>query len=98
MTTKLIPAIPGMHEPVTDSEVETFLESKLNKELATLDEEGYPNIQPVRFYYDKGSTVIYTGTQKRTTKVRNIGTVPDKIYFSIDDENFPTRESNGECI
>jgi hypothetical protein len=42
MATKLIQAIPGMPKPVTDSEVERFLESKLNMQLAALDEEGYP--------------------------------------------------------
>ena len=41
--------IPGM----TREEVERFLESKLNLQLATTDEQGEPNIQPVWFYYDK---------------------------------------------
>ncbi|MFL6340095.1 MAG: hypothetical protein ACJ71K_01265, partial [Nitrososphaeraceae archaeon] len=34
--------IPGM----TREEVETFLESKLNLQLATIDQKGEPNIQP----------------------------------------------------
>lgn len=41
--------IPGMMQ----KEVETFLESKLNLQLATVDEQGDPNIQPVWFYYDR---------------------------------------------
>jgi nitroimidazol reductase NimA-like FMN-containing flavoprotein (pyridoxamine 5'-phosphate oxidase superfamily) len=43
--------IPGM----TREEVERFLESKLNLQLATNDEQGEPNIQPVWFYYDKNT-------------------------------------------
>ena len=41
--------IPSMSK----EEVERFLESKLNLQLATIDERGDPNIQPVWFYYDK---------------------------------------------
>ena len=42
-------AIPGM----TREETERFLESNLNLQIATIDEKGDPNIQPVWFYYDK---------------------------------------------
>ena len=98
MTTNLIQAIPGMPKPVTEDEVERFLESKLNMQLATLDKDGYPNIQPVWFYYDSSSKVIYTGTQKGTKKVHNISIVPDKIYFSIDDENFPYKGVKGRGV
>jgi hypothetical protein len=41
--------IPGM----TREEVERFLESKLNLQIATIDEKCEPNIHPVWFYYDK---------------------------------------------
>lgn len=92
---KLVQALPGMPNPVTEEEVERFLQSKLNIQLATVDEEGYPNIQPVWFYYDKESGKIYTGTQKTTKKVQNIRRSPDKIYFSIDDENFPYKGVKG---
>jgi general stress protein 26 len=96
MATKLIQAIPGMPKPVTEPEVERFLlESKLNIQLATLDEKGYPNIQPVWFHYDKDSGKIYTGTQKGARKLQNIRRNPDKIYFSIDDENYPYKGVKG---
>jgi predicted pyridoxine 5'-phosphate oxidase superfamily flavin-nucleotide-binding protein len=51
--------IPGM---TTGEEVEKFLESKLNLQIATIDEKGEPNIQPVWFYYDKdeGKLLIIT--------------------------------------
>jgi hypothetical protein len=35
--------VPGMNR----EEVERFLESKLNLQIATIDEKGEPNIQPV---------------------------------------------------
>jgi hypothetical protein len=44
-----------MPKPVTEIEVTNFLESKLNIQIATIDEEGYPIIQPVWFMYDKES-------------------------------------------
>jgi len=76
-----------MPNKVTEVEVNSFLESKLNLQLATIDEEGYPIIQPIWFLYDKESTKIYVSTQKMTKKARNIYTNPDKIYFAIDDWN-----------
>ena len=90
---KLVQAMPSMPKPVTEAEVEKFLESKLNMQLATVDEEGYPNVQPVWFIYENGR--LYTGTQKTTKKVQNIQKNPDKIYFSIDDENFPYKGVKG---
>jgi general stress protein 26 len=87
-----------MPKPVTDDEVGKFLESKLNMQLATLDEEGYPMIQPIWFIYDKESGKIYTCTQKATKKVQNIRRNPDKIYFSIDDDNFPYKGVKGRGV
>jgi len=92
---KLLQAIPGMPNPVSQAEVEKLLESKLNIQLATLDEQGYPNIQPVWFYYDKPTDKIFTGTQRTTKKVQNIRRNPDKIYFSMDDETFPYKGVKG---
>jgi nitroimidazol reductase NimA-like FMN-containing flavoprotein (pyridoxamine 5'-phosphate oxidase superfamily) len=43
--------VPGMNK----EEAERFLESKLNLQLATIDNQGEPNIQPVWFYYNKDS-------------------------------------------
>lgn len=91
---KVIQAI-HMPSPVTEAEVERFLDSKLNIQLATIDEEGYPNIQPIWFHYDRASGKIYVGTQKGTKKVQNIRRDPSKIYFSIDDENYPYKGVKG---
>jgi general stress protein 26 len=39
--------------------------------------------------YDKDSTKIYLCTEKAAKKAQNIVRNPYKVYFSIDDENFP---------
>ena len=98
VTLKVIQALPGMPKPVTETEVNNFLlQSKLNIQIATLDEEGYPMIQPTWFLYDNESGKIYTGTQKMTRKIQNIQKNPDKIYFSIDDENYPYKGVKGRA-
>ncbi len=75
--------IPGM----TREEAERFLESKLNLQIATNDEKGEPNIQPVWFYYDKDQEKLLITTSKLAKKAQNIRRKPT-IYFSIDHENY----------
>ena len=75
--------IPGM----TREEVERFLESKLNLQIATIDEKGDPNIQPVWFYYDKDERKFLLTTSKLAKKTQNLRNRPT-IYFSIDYENY----------
>jgi general stress protein 26 len=95
---KVIQAIPSMSKPVTETEVNNFLESKLNIQIATIDEEGYPIIQPVWFVYDKESNKIYAGTSKMTKKIHNIKRNPDKIYFCVDEENYPYKGVKGRGV
>ena len=95
---KLIQSLPGMPNKVTEEEVNSFLKSKLNLQLATIDEDGYPSIQPVWFLYDKESGKVYISTQKTTRKARNLSTNSDKIYFSIDDENLPYKGVKGRGV
>lgn len=95
---KIIQTFPNMPNPVTGEEVNKFLESKLNLQLATIDEEGFPNIQPIWFLYDKEIGKMYVSTQKMTKKAQNIYRNPDKIYFSIDDENFPYKGVKGKAV
>ena len=98
-TLKVIQAIPGMPKPVTETEVNNFLQqSKLNIQIATIDEEGYPMIQPAWFLYDKESGKIYTATSKMSKKVQNIRRNPDKIYFSIDEEKYPYKGVKGRGV
>jgi general stress protein 26 len=93
MMTKIISATPGIS--TTETEVGRFLESNLNLQLATLEEDNYPNINQVWFYYDKDSGKIYATTHRKSRKVQNIRRNPEKIYFSIDDENFSTEGLKG---
>jgi nitroimidazol reductase NimA-like FMN-containing flavoprotein (pyridoxamine 5'-phosphate oxidase superfamily) len=74
--------IPGM----TSEEVDRFLESRLNLQLATIDEQGWPNIHPVWFYYDKNDGKLLLTTSKFAKKTQNLRDKPS-VYFSIDDEN-----------
>jgi len=83
--------IPGM----TREEAEGFLESKLNLQIATIDEQGEPNIQPVWFYYDKNTEKLMITTSKSAKKTRNLRNNP-AVYFSIDDENLPYKGVKGK--
>jgi general stress protein 26 len=85
--------IPSM----TKEEAEKFLENKLNLQLATIDEQGDPNIQPVWFYYDKDGEKLWINTSKFAKKTQNI-LKRSTIYFSIDDENPPVRGVKGKGI
>jgi nitroimidazol reductase NimA-like FMN-containing flavoprotein (pyridoxamine 5'-phosphate oxidase superfamily) len=87
--------IPGM----TREEAERFLESKLNLQIATIDEKGEPNIQPVWFYYNRDQRKLLITTSKLAKKTQNLRRNPT-IYFSIDhenyDENAPPRGVKGK--
>jgi PPOX class probable F420-dependent enzyme len=85
--------VPGM----TRDEVERFLESKLNLQLATIDQKGEPNIQPVWFYYDKSREKITISTNKSAKKTQNLRNKP-VVYFSVDDENLPYKGVKGKGI
>ena len=98
LTLKVIQAIPVMPKPVTESEVNNFLQSKLNIQIATIDEEGYPIIHPIWFLYDNDSGKIYITTSKMARKAQNIQRNLDKIYFSIDDENYPYKGVKGRAV
>ena len=74
---------PGM----TSEEAERFLESKLNLQIATIDEQGEPNIQPVWFYYDKDGGKLLLTTSKLAKKAQNIRR-KSTVYFSIDEEDY----------
>jgi general stress protein 26 len=95
---KVIQALPDMPRPVTEAEVNNFLEGKLNMQIATIDEEGYPMIQPTWFLYDNDSGKIYITTSKMARKAQNIQRNLDKIYFSIDDENIPYKGVKGRAV
>ena len=82
--------IPGM----TKEEVNKFLESKLNLQLAAVDKQGWPNIHPVWFYYDKSEEKLLITTSKFAKKKQNLRDKPN-VYFSVDDENSPPKGVKG---
>ncbi len=49
---KIISAI-ATSPSMTEEEIDRILESKLDLQLASIDEKGDPNIQPIWFSYDK---------------------------------------------
>jgi general stress protein 26 len=59
----------------------------LNLQIATIDEKGEPNIQPVWFYYDKDQGKFLITTSKLAKKTQNLQRKAT-IYFSIDYENY----------
>ena len=79
---------------MTSEEVDRFLESRLNLQLATIDEQGWPNIHPVWFYYDKNDGKLLLTTSKLAKKTQNLRDKPS-VYFSIDDENSAPRGVKG---
>jgi len=83
--------VPGMNR----EETEKFLESKLNLQIATIDEQGEPNIQPVWFYHDKDRERLMVTTSKSAKKTQNLRSKPT-VYFSIDDENLPYKGVKGK--
>lgn len=92
---KILHATPGMGAPMSPAEIDSFLESKLNVQMGTIDEQGDPNIQPVWFYYDKQAGKLYVETSRVSKKVQNIRK-RSTVYFSIDDENFPYKGVKGK--
>jgi general stress protein 26 len=91
----IIRSVDGAATGMTQEEVDRFLESKLNLQIATIDEMGDPNIQPVWFEYDKVIKKLSVMTLKTSKKVRNIRKKPI-VYFSIDNENFPYKGVKGK--
>src|ERR671922_64120 len=82
---------PGM----TKEEVDKFLAGNLMLQMATIDKQGEPNIQPVWFYYDKKGEKLLVTTSKLAKKVQNLRNKPS-LYFSMDDENFPYKGVKGK--
>jgi general stress protein 26 len=85
--------IPGM----TLEEAEGFLKSKLNLYFSTIDDTGYPNIQPVWFYYDEDKKIITIVTGKMAKKTQNVQKISN-IYFCVEDMNSPYKGVKGKGI
>ena len=93
---KVVSAIAGT-PPMSNEEVNTFLENELNLQFGTIDDDGGPNIQPVWFNYDKDREKFLIITPKATKKIKNLRIRPN-VYFSIDDENLPYKGVKGKGV
>jgi len=85
--------IPSM----TLEDAEGFLKSKLNLYFSTIDDTGYPNIQPVWFYYDEDKKIITIVTGKMAKKTENVQK-RSSIYFCVEDANSPYKGVKGKGI
>lgn len=79
---------------VCTAQVDAFLEKKLARQIGTIDDGGYANIQLVWFNYDKRSEKFLIVTPKTSRKIKNLREKPH-VYFSIDDESFPYKGVKG---
>lgn len=94
---KIIQGTPeGMGSVMSEADINMFLEEKINLHLATVDENGEPNIQPIWFYYDKTHQKIYLSTSKSSKKIQNIRKKPG-VYFSVDQDSFPYKCVKGKA-
>ena len=79
---------------MSESEARNFLSnSKLNLQLGTTEETGFPSIHPVWYVFENDKIYIETG--KATRKARNI-MGSGRVYFSIDDEKVPYKGVKGK--
>lgn len=91
---KIISAIPGLARTPTEHEIREFLNSRLNLQLGTVDEKGYPNIHPIWFLFENEKLYVMTGkkSKKAVNAIRQ-----KRIYYSIDDETFPYKGVKGKA-
>ena len=91
---KIINAIPGFGQLLTEQQVREFLgKSRLNLQLGTIDEKGEPNIHPIWYIFENDK--LYIVTPKKSKKANN-ALRQKTVYFSIDDELFPYKGVKGK--
>ena len=91
---KIINAIPGMGQLLSEQQVREFLgKSRLNLQLGTTDEKGEPNIHPIWYHFENDK--FYIVTPKKSKKANN-ALRQKNVYFSIDDESFPYKGVKGK--
>ena len=81
---------------MTEVEINSFLQGTLNLHLATIDQKGEPNIQPVWFHHDTENHKIFFSTYADSKKMENMRKNPT-VYFSIDEDKFPYRCVKGKA-
>jgi hypothetical protein len=98
---KIVNARPDF-DPMTEAEVDSFLESKLNVQqlLATVDQTGDPNIQPFSlwFYYDKGDKKSSTSRPGRRLRRFRIFVTSPLCTFRESSSKRCQEQRNGKTI
>lgn len=93
---RILDGSAGFSAPLTEQEAKEFLsKSKLNIHIATLDENGQPNIHPTWYYFDSSKDKIYIETSKNSKKARNL-TKNNTVYFCVDFPNMPYKGVRGK--
>lgn len=93
---KILNAGPGLSAKMNEPELLDFLSNhKINLHLGTLDDEGYPNIHPIWYYFDRILQRIYFNTDKTSKKLNNILKNP-VAYFCIDSCTPPYKGVRGK--
>ena len=93
---RILDASAGFSLPLTELQAKEFLsESKLNVHIATLDENGHPNIHPTWYYFDSSKDKIYIETSKDSKKAFNLRK-NNTIYFCVDAPNMPYKGVRGK--
>ena len=71
--TRIINASSEFGKSLTEQEINDFLTfSKLNINLGTIDDNGYPNVHPTWYYFDSANKQIYIETSKVSKKIDNL--------------------------
>lgn len=93
---RILDGSAGFSAPLTEQEAKEFLsKSKLNIHIATLDENGQPNIHPTWYYFDSSKDKIYIETSKDSKKAFNLRK-NNIVYFCVDAPNMPYKGVRGK--
>jgi len=93
---KILQSHPEGGKVMTQDGINLFLQNTLNLHLATIDEKGEPNIQPLWFIHDQENQKIYFSTYKNSKKIKNMEK-NSIVYFAIDENKSPYRCVKGKA-
>ncbi|WP_148687484.1 pyridoxamine 5'-phosphate oxidase family protein [Candidatus Nitrosocosmicus hydrocola] len=89
---------PGYSVCMLEFELIEFLNnSKLNLHLGTRDKDGFPNVHPVWYSFNKITNKIYINTSKNSKKAINLS-ICQQVYFCIDNCSIPYKGVRGKGV
>jgi hypothetical protein len=80
---KILNGSPGLGNPLKENEIRSFLNSKLNIRIPTIDYKGEPNIHPAWYYFDPTNNKLFIETSKNSKKTENLNR-NNIIYYCVD--------------